>query len=370
MNTTRLLVYTALYFFIGLLFVVKYPVRYGIDPVAASIGYAVFVFGGVTLLVRRPSWYTRWSIRRLYMLVTAIAVLLLIAMLQFDPAVIRNARYGLLKQSVDLLLHGSFPWGEPIFGHHSAFPFWFVLALPFYLLGDIGLLLIASFMIAGFVLIRSDRTTAAAGIVLLVLSPAFLYEIATRSGVTANMVLALAYLILVEHLVAKNKNAPIFFLGLLGGLVLSTRGVVFLIFAVYLGYLLYENRRAAAILLCGWVLSFAATIVPFLLWDAGRFWTYGPFTHQLALTHFNGWFIAGFLAAVFVWGYMLRSWRAVIEACGGLLFLGVAASMGLVVFEHGLNAAIMESRFDISYFCFPLPFLIVGWMRAAHDTRE
>lgn len=370
MNTARLWVYTTLYFFIGLLFVIKYPVRYGIDPIIASIAYAVFVFGGVALLIRKPSLSARWNTRRLHILVTVIAALLLAAMLQFDPTVIRNARYALLQQAVDLLLSGSFPWGEPIFGHHSAFPFWFVLALPFYLLGDIGLLLILSFILAGWVMIRLDRTTAAAGIALLALSPAFLYEIATRSGVTANMVLALACLVLTERVSLRNGRWAVFLFGLLGGLVLSTRGVVFPIFAVYLGYLMHKNTRAALVLLCGWVLSFAATIVPFLLWDADRFWTYGPFTHQLALTHFNGWFVAGFLAVVFVWGYMLRSWRTVVEACGWLLFLGVAVSMGLVIFEHGLSAAIMESRFDISYFCFPLPFLIVGWLRAAHDTRE
>ncbi len=363
MQHRRAWLYAIAYLFIGLLFIIKYSVRYDVSPFATGLGYTVFVFGAGVLLLRRPWWYVGWNRRHVWAGVMLIAALLLFTMLQFDPTVIRNARHGLLNQSVELLLHGSFPWGEPIHAHHSAFPFWFALTIPFYLLGDVGLLLIAGFLLMGLVMVRIAHRSAAAGIALLVVSPAFLYEIATRSGITTNMILVMAYLMLAERVVNRNSYRSIFLIGLLGGLVLSTRGVVLLVFLAYFSYLMQNNKAVGFAILSGWLLSFTATIVPFMLWDFDRFWTYGPFPHQLALTHLNGWIITALVITAFWFGQTLRTWQGVFEICGWLLFFGVTTSFGLTVSEHGWATAIMDSRFDISYFCFSLPLLIVGWTR-------
>jgi hypothetical protein len=363
-TSTRLWMYTVLYIFIGLLFVIKYPGRYGFSPLYLGLAYIAFVAGGTWLLRCKAAFLAELSGRRQLLMVMAITAGLLLLMLQFDPESIRNARYKLLNQAIGMLLNGTFPYGAPMPAHHSAFPFWYAIALPFYVIGDTGLLQILTFFLGGFILLRLDSTTSPAGILALAASPAFIYEITVRSGLAGNMILVLVYLHLIKARLTRHQPASVFIIGLIGGLLLSTRGVVFLIFAIYLGHYTKNNLRSGWLLLAGWLLSFSLTMLPFLLWDGARFLAVGPMMHQLQLTRLTGWLILPALLAVFLVGRKSKTITGVFEATGLFLFSGVAASFCASIISNGLAASIMDSRFDISYFCLALPFIIVGWMRA------
>lgn len=360
----RLWLYTLLYLFIGLLFIIKYPGRYGLDPLLLSVGYVVFVVAGTWLALHGSAFLARLSAGQLLVIVLLVAASLSILMFQFDPDIIRNARYKLLNQSVGMLLEGSFPYGDPMPAHHSGFPFWFVIAAPFFIVGEIGLLHILAFLLGAFVLLRIDHARSPAGILALAASPAFLYEIVVRSGITTNMILVVAYVFMTDRVLKRNEHASAFLLGLIGGLVLSTRGVVFLIFAAYLGFYARNTWRRAATLLAGWLVSFCATILPFVLWDWDRFLAVGPFMHQLQLTRLAGWLVVPAVVLAFLLGRKRKTLDGVFEMVGLFLFLGVAASFCTSLVSNGLAASVMDSRFDISYFCLALPFIVVTWMRA------
>ena len=360
----RLWLYTMIYLSIGLIFIAKYPGRYGLNPLLVGTAYVIFVAVGTLILIRGSVVRPGLTARQLLPIVIVAGVGLLVFMYQFDPNVIRNARFGSLNQSIAALLKGSFPYGEPMSGHHSGFPFWFALALPFYTVGDTGLMQILGYVLGAFILMRIDRPTSAAGIMALVASPAFLYEIAVRSGITTNMILLLIYLYTADQLLAHNKSGPVFILGLIGGLLLSTRGVVFLVLAIYFWFITRRSLHAGLILLAGWLFSFCLTVLPFALWDWPGFLAVGPFTHQLQLTNLNAWLIALSVVLAFIIGRKLNAGEAVFEAAGLFLYLGVCVSFGRSIVTDGFAASVLGSHFDISYFCFPLPFIIVAWMLA------
>lgn len=360
----RLWLHTGLYLFIALIFFAKYTGRYGFSPLPPGIVYAVVLVTGTFMLTRGLVAYRKLTTRQYMLIVVVAGAGLLVFMYQFDPAIIRNARFNLLNQSLAALLNGSFPYGEPMAGHHSGFPFWFAVSLPFRLVGDVGLLQILGFFLGAYIFRRIDSSTSPAAIALLAMSPAFLYETAVRSGITTNMILLLVYLHMADKSLTRENNPPVFMIGLLGGLLLSTRGVAFLVFAVYLGFVWGKGLRLGLILLSGWIVSFCLTVLPFALWDWQGFLAFGPFAHQLRLVGLDSRLIALLVVLGFVLGKKLKTREAVLEAAGLFLFLGVFVSFGLSIFAKGLQASVWESHFDISYFCFPLPFIIVAWMLA------
>ncbi len=360
----RIYLYLLIYLGIALLFLFKYPPRYGINACIVSGVYVICVGLGVMFFVLKGGLLARLNAHRLWALIIIAAVGLTLLMFQFDPSLIRNARFNLLNQSLRLLLEGSLPYGQPIYGHHSAFPFWFVLVAPFYLIGDIGILHILGFVFFAGILFHYDRPIAFPVILFLLASPAFLYEIAVRSGLTTNMVLAIGYLYILSKSHGKRNNVEEFAWGLLGGLIISTRGIVLIVLIIYLGYLFRRDVRSSLVLFSGWLISFTLTLVPFMLWDWRQFVAYGPFTHQFHLTTLPIWAIVAVVIIAFIIGRSCRTFRGVLESAGLLLLAGVTAAFVISVTTDGLIASIIGSHFDISYFSFPLPFLLIAWTRA------
>lgn len=126
---------------------------------------------------------------------------------------------------IQSLFQGSYPYGAEthLHGYGSPFPVWQIIHVPFYLLGNVGL----SFSVATLLFIHSAYLQWGSkggylSLLLLVASPAYLYEVVTRSDMMTNFLLVgsvVNYLVyfkitLKSHLIA---------IAILCGLTASTR---------------------------------------------------------------------------------------------------------------------------------------------------
>jgi hypothetical protein len=247
----------------------------------------------------------------------------------------------------------------------SPFPFYFIIAFPFHLCREVDILSLLGAVIFIGLLYKSPSSlqTKSVGLMALLLSPAFCYEVVCRSTVFLNSVLVI---LLVAYLEKKRPVDSIQLLGagILTGLALSTRSVVVLMLIPY--WMQYFRREkppvtGAIVYLTATAAVFLILFVPFLSFPsflAGR----NPFAVQawLASAIMPIPAIRVALTITIAAGFFIRDvvdYYYFEAAFLSLLTLGFVAALIAI---HGWKVAIVESRADISYLLFFLPFMIIA----------
>nr|MBN2277520.1 hypothetical protein [candidate division Zixibacteria bacterium] len=356
-----------LYVFTNSLFTWKYLEGYPIwmpliGLVLLPAAAAVILFHKSGSVLRGPHWDTIYVL-----LVTALAVFLTVIMFQFHPDQIAVGRYPALNDWLDHLMNGQYPYYSPT--HPSGFPMIFFIALPFKLIGDIGFLQILGFILfAGFIFhrYRYDVTGRLRLLLVLLIAPAFMYEVAVRSELFTNMTLILIYLNIYNRY---NKKGGLWFsilMGLLGGLLLSTRGIVGLIYIIFFGYLSRQDRLNPATTVISVLIGFIVTLAPFIYWNSEYFFKYGPFTIQMG--YLPSWLLIISILTAAACSRVVNSMNRVYYATALILFGVVGATFVLTIFKTGFTAAVKGDQFDISYFCFSLPFILAAFHLPGHQA--
>jgi len=128
----------AIYALINALFVYKYTARITSQPVATTLLYLILVSLFILLLFKQTE--IRLSLKTqnlIYVsMIGLLAILFTFLMFQFDPEKIRVGRYPAMHDWITRFFDSEFPYAAPT--NPSGFPFLFVMAMPFYLLGDLG----------------------------------------------------------------------------------------------------------------------------------------------------------------------------------------------------------------------------------------
>lgn len=353
-------------------FITKYGVRYGFDPFWTSGLYCALAVAMLLIFRGRDLPRICEDGRFVLAVVALLTLVLAVFMYQFDIEDIRNGRHFALDLAIGRLVGGEFPYQAPAFSTHSAFPGWILLATPFYLMGDSGLMALLALPIFAWTLWKTEPAICIPGVLFLVSAPQFLYDVAVRSDISLNMIALLAVMMISDRLMARDENRLSIVAGLLTGLLLSSRGVAFVIFSAYIGYASLRHQRQAIGYAVAALSTFAATLVPFAIWDWRNFVDWGPIGHQIQLSHLPIAVLGIAIAAPFFIGRRAGNPRSLFAWISGTLLVIVAATAIRVVAGSGLEAAIMENSFDVTYLTFPLPFLIpaILLMKSATTGRS
>lgn len=351
----------AIYGLINALFVYKYTSRITSQPWATSLLYLIVVTLFILLLFKknkfRPGLKTENVIY--FSMIAFLAILFTLFMFHFDPEKIRVGRYPAMYDWITKFFNSEFPYTSPT--NPSGFPFLFVLAMPFYFLGDLGFLQIFSFLIfAVLVHLRygGNSINRFRCIFLLITAPIFLYEIVVRSELFSNMVIVMLYLAILEAFSRRASHIGLFFLGIIGGLLLSTRGIVLLIYIPVLGYFFKRQIINHGLFFLSMFVGFFLSLVPFLIWDWTYFINSGPFSVQLS--YVPNWLLILSIAASVACALTSRSLKRIYSSVSFVLFGVIGAAFILAVFNLSWYKAVLGSGFDIAYFCFALPYLLIS----------
>ena len=350
-----------IYIFTNALFAWKYAAEYLQYPLILSLIYIVIIFIVIYLVLRDYKINLSKSVQtKIYFSVVFLsACVLTIIMLQFDPAKIAVGRYPAMYEWISRLLGGEFPYASDI--NPSGFPFLFVLAIPFYILGDLGFFQIFSFLVFALIIhlgCSKNDLSRFRSILLLIGAPIFLFEIVVRSDLFSNMVMVMLYL-LIFQLYGRNRGYIFsILLGFAGGLLLSTRGAVFLIYIIFFLYMIRMHRFKYSLFIFSMIAGFILTLVPFLIWDAKHFVESGPFAIQLS--YIPVWvFILSIIASV-ACGLGIKSFKGIYNSISVMLFGVVLIAFVISIVNFGLTESVLGDRFDISYFSFAFPFLLIS----------
>jgi hypothetical protein len=347
------------YLTINGLFVLKYGSRLaGFLP---AVSYLIAAPALFWFLTRLPSRI--FSNRAYVAVVLVFAALMGIVFAAIPQERLRVDRFEMIRLFWDNAFRGINPYTPREIDTNipGPFPGYFIIALPFYLCREIGLLSLSGFLLFSWQLFRNDAGVRASTVALLLLvaSPAFAWEVACRSTIFLNMALVMVLILRMERRSkAGFSNRASFIYGLLTGVVACTRSVTFLVLAPYFIYL-WSNHRAPRPVpyITAALGAFGLPFVPLLAYPSFLH-GFNPFAVQSSL-------LPGAATVVIALFAMVGALRT--KSFSGFVLLQTlclfAIAFGYVAIQiarSGWHAVFIGDGADISYFLLAFPFLAVG----------
>lgn len=353
-----------LYLVINCLFISKYVSRINIFYVFPVMVTYVLLILLVTHIYKKT--YTKLANYKKWLIGVIMLSLFALVLLQFDinPNDLKVDRWSAIHNFLRNLFSGVYPYSAQthLGGYGSPFPIWQIFHIPFYWLGNVGL----SFVVAVFLFIDSFRRLysflqAFLGYILLLLSPAFLYEVCVRSDLMTNFLICAAIIMYFRYYnISLSKNTSL--VGVTIGLMISTRLSAVIPFAIYFLYefLNIANHQKIKLILTVAAI-FALSFLPFLLWNGKMllFFEYSPFILQSRQGH-----LIDFLLYIPIGLWLALTWKnsfmkySLYTAILLVLLVAVTFCHNMCL-NHNFNQ-LFESAYDISYFCMALPFVIIS----------
>lgn len=249
-------------------------------------------------------------------------------------------------------------------------PFYYILALPLYLLGELGYLSIIGLLVFIILLkaLRKPLATQTAYFIIIATSPFFLWEIVGRSNIFFNSTLILISIVYFFKTI-ENKN--LFWNGIIIGLLLSTRNVYAIPYViVFLFALKIQNINIKNTIIIGviTIITFAATFLPFVIGHFEDFHKMNPFIIQSSyLMPFEFSFACIILS--FLSFFVVKNRLDDYFYSGITLFITIALHFVWMSMQHGMYDSFFNSKADISYFILCIPFLLFHIVRIQKESR-
>lgn len=360
-NILQLLIFLG----INSLFILKYTPRYGVDPyLTLSIYFVVILI--INFLYRKYiAKGTENLFKYLYWILIAAAIVVIIGLfIIIDPYSIRVDRWSALTFFWDSVFNGQYPYSTHT--HVSAtnfaspFPFWHLINLPFYLLGDVGIGIIFFLVLIAFALryYFASYRISFFFILLLLMSPAYWWEVSARSDSLNNGLLVfmiILWFVKNNRSLSNNRFQAI----LICGIIASTRFTALVPLALFFfqPYLKLSAKSKITFLLS--VLGIALiSFLPFIFWDTTTwiFFSRNPFMSQTG----NG-NIYVLLIMIIIGAFLALRWKNIEQFfnIASLFILIFILSNQIVGIIHASEGNLFSDGIaDISYFNLSLPYCL------------
>jgi len=349
-----------IYLFINAVFLVKYSAPITAHPYTLALLYTLIVPFLLRQAKRLPEkLFTKKMFLGLALLYGCFWVVLL-ALVPADSFTLD--RQEMIRLFWDNFFTGINPYTPRTPGSNipGPFPFYFYLALPFFLIQEIGYFSLTGIIVFLLTLQRHTNNERERILILLalVLSPAAAYEILCRSTLFLNSALVLLYVYTVRR-VDLDKTRNLCLSALVFGLLLSTRSIVLVLLLPFLLFLGLHRKGIGSLLLWGaW--SAAGVTVTFLpvMFFPGFF----PANNPIAVQNI---FLPSWIPALALLGMCFLAARrrvlyVLVTGSGVTIFLLVCLHIALVMNSYGFYATIFQDGADITYLTLSLPFALLG----------
>ena len=345
-------------------FILKYTARTPYSPLLFLVLWLVAAAAVVWTFRRIVSseGRARWAVTAMMVAAVALIAALLIVV---DPLSVNVDRWSATTYWLDALFDGVYPYGVHTHvcetNYPSPFPLWHYLNLPFWLMGDVGLGLIFFILLLVVTLQwygRSWRLTAQA-LLLLMLSPAYWWEVAVRSDGLSNAILIFCVVLFMERRISFTTHWPL--AALIVGLAASTRLSAIIPLGLYLAASYLRSSRLSLCLSPLIVVAVvAAFFMPFILWDTTTwpFLSRNPLLTQSSTG--NPWTLLAMaaVALLLILRYNKNLWRYMNSTAAFMfLFFLVAITYNHLV-NHAGTHPFDDADFDISYLTLSMPYAL------------
>ena len=350
-----------LFILINCLFVFKYTSRLTSGSLYITVAYAIIAVLALILLFRIPDKYYTKKLLGAFLILYIFAAIFILNIVNIET--LNVDRWSVIASFWEAVFDGQFPYTAKSIHNNppGPFPFYFIISLPFHLFGEIGLMTILA--IIGFSYLLFYRSKSYKPTIILILftatAPALLWEISVRSTIFINMVLVLFYLLWLEYTVNRKFWYQIF-TGFVGGLLLSTRGIVVIPYLAFFAFAYLRTKRWHALLTHGFgiIIGFTVTFLPFVIWDYQLFKIYNPIILQAGFLNLP--LLIIFFIATIIIGLKSHNTCLFYRNLAFTLIIVITTAFLKTIIQHGWSIAFHSSAFDISYYILAAPFLVVS----------
>lgn len=351
-----------IYLMINSLFIVKYGEKYNIALLA--VYFAVIV--GFSF------FYIKIQLKDIFyksLFWTGVILFFIFSVFlnyKVDGHSLNVDRWSAMEIGIKAIFNGRYPYNIPdhMGWESSNLPMLIVLGMPFYLLfGSVGYLQTFIFLFFCYLIYKifDNYKQRSAVLLLLFLSPSYLWEIYVKSDLFSNFVIICGFTYLIwKKCLSENKIKPEM-VSFLASLLLLTRlsaviPLTILLFKKFYDFSLKEKLR--------FILIFAVSVSVILyifFHNVPNFdvlMKHNPFmiqgTKQPLLLSFS------YIALALILSFRLKSFFEIIYWSGILLFICVAIPFTMYFVEFGYTEIIINSSFDVSFFNMCVPFILIA----------
>lgn len=367
----------AIYIFINGIFIYKYGQRQNIINSSLLLAIYVFLIVGLVYAFQKDVFKlskTNSITKYLYWAIVVICSMIFSFLIfKTNGENLNVDRWSALELTVEGILYGNYPYTQVnhVGNMSSNFPALGLLALPFYLLGDVGFLQVFIFILFSLHLYKERKSISNAYFILFLflLSPALLWEIAVKSDLVSNLMLLVLFIEWWDKRFSKDMFKKPVLLGVIIAFFLLTRGVVVipLIIFFFKGFLDCSFNTKIRFISSLIIVSLLICLPVFLSapdWDT--FINYNPLRLQTNKTPILSYL---FLLFTFFITYAVKKTNNYYFYSAIIIFIIPLNSMINFIIEEGWYKTIFEHKFDISYLSMSIPFILI-WIKNYRDGTD
>ena len=363
-----------IYLVINALFVIKYGVRQSaINIYLLIFGYLIITIGSLFLIKYFEDFINR--LKKFNWIFLSVCGLIFIGFIAvnyiIDGNTLNTDRWSALEVTVKSALNFEYPYNvkDHLGKTTSNLPGLFYLGLPFYLIGNIGLLQAFVFGLLIFLVykLKYKNTEKLFFLTLLLLSPAYLWEVIAKSDLMSNIFLLLFFMFLWDFKNKKDYFKNRYLLSFLSAFFVLTRAIVAIPLTLFLFKKFVKtscNNKLKFSL--GFLISMILISLPVLisLPEYEVMVEHNPFNHQTRVgPKYLQYF---FLIVPFYYSFYVLKMKDVLKYSFKILTTLLFLILAYYVFKFGFYKAVTMSYFDISYLGMILPFLIFYFIESLH----
>ncbi len=330
---------------ISLTFVYKYSLVYFNKPVLLALLYAL-LFSFVVISFNKIKLIPKQTNNDSYFFGAILIFFLLLLYYTFFTSK-ASGSFGLLaiKNWLNNFFNGTFPY--MLKDTFSAFPFLYLIASPFYVIGNVALIAILAWAVVALFLISNSITIREKIIKLffLLVSPLTFYGLFEAPEYFLSAAVLIILIFLSSKYLNPGKIDKYFILfAVLFGLFFSIRIEIVAAVIIYILYFFRNNIRGSSLFLEILLAVFLITIIPFIIWNPVLFFVNGPLNSSFIL-NFPWWGTIVYLIISVYAGWMISDLQELFFSIGILII--IPSLINLFLINAGLSGLILS-----------LPFLI------------
>lgn len=353
-----------LFLFINNLFIIKYLSRQDqLNEYLLALGYTFIIGVSIYSYSKIPLKQCHYKV--LFYIATVCFFALTVYMnITVNGYALNTDRWSAMHFAIKALFNGEHPYAaiDHLGGRTSNLPSLIFIGIPFYFLGNIGLLQSFSFLVFIYVLsvIFDNYKDRLFTLLLLIASPSYFWEIYAKSDLMSNFIILLMFLIIVQNKFSENKQTSPYGLSFFSTALLLTRltAIIPISLLLFKKFWNYSIKEKIQFVLMGILTLSLFTYICFnKVEDFEYFKKYNPFTLQNRqlplLISFTTILIPLF------YSFKIINIKSLIKASVSFLFIPISIAFFLTVIEKGWQKSIINSFFDISYLNILMPFLLI-----------
>ncbi|WP_170245914.1 hypothetical protein [Tenacibaculum adriaticum] len=305
------------------------------------------------------------SFNKLYLTVALFCLFIFITITYIvDGNSVNVDRWSAMEVFINNILNGNYPYNQTdhLGKTSSNLPGLFYIGLPFYVLGNVGLLQPLVFSAFIYVLFKSEFSNynKLLGLVFLLLSPAFFWEILVKSDLMSNVFIVLLFIWYWRVKFKEETFTKPELLALMVSLLVLTRGITIIPLTLFLfnDFLSLTIKKQLYFVCLLVVFSIIICLPIFLnLPDYETLITHNPFNHQTRYAP-KKLIIISLIIPFLISKYSNSFYLVARNSMFILLGLAVI-TLAINILEEGWYNNVYGILFDISYISMILPFLII-----------